>query len=94
MNSLPLSWTINNKSEYTNSVKKKNICWISHANLQENNFFRTIDLQIINNPESDIIIRGCDSNIKNILEEKGFHSIKMGAEAVLETSENCFDKNL
>lgn len=92
MNSLPLSWTTHNPTEFTQTIKTKNICWISHASLhKDQDFFKTIET-FYNESNDDIIIRGCNSTIKNYLVTKGFKSIKAGSEAVLDTSKNCFKK--
>jgi len=70
-----------------------NVNWISHTEFQNKiNFFEIIDSHIKNNSESVLIIRGCNYSIKNTLEERGFYSLKIGSEALLDTSKNCFDK--
>lgn len=67
--------------------------WINHTALQNKiNFFEIIDTHIKNNSESVLIIRGCNYSIKNTLKERGFYSLKIGSEALLDTSKNCFEK--
>lgn len=92
MNSLPLSWSINSFSEVIQTIKSKNICWISYGLLhKDQDFYTTID-SFCNKTKIDLIIRGCNSNMKNFLEQKGFNSIKVGNEAVLDTNKDCFKK--
>jgi lysylphosphatidylglycerol synthetase-like protein (DUF2156 family) len=92
MNSLPLSWSINSNSKFIQTVKHKNICWISYGSLnKDQDFYSTIDSFCLQK-KNDLIIRGCDSTITNYLENKGFNSIKVGSEAVLDTTKDLFKK--
>lgn len=91
MNSLPLSWSVikSKKSDHI-IIDKWNLRW--HAI----NFSPCSDYKIyfdqFEDPNSDIIIRGCNSELEKVMSGYGFSSIQFGMEAVLKTSDDHFNK--
>ncbi|MBK7107290.1 MAG: DUF2156 domain-containing protein [Ignavibacteriae bacterium] len=93
MNSLPLSWTINKSNEFSSkSINKNNICWIYTSNMNDENIFKKVISEYSFNKESNLLIRGCNFEIRNELSRLNFYSLKVGMEAILDTSKNCFRK--
>jgi len=91
MKSLPLSWTITNPDVTNNTIINRwKINWYAiredRASVSDYNFDSS------NNKQSDILIRGCNLQIKNELESSGYRSILVGKEAILDTKCNHFNK--
>lgn len=91
MNSLPLSWSsINNSFQSSKRINKWNLSWIAFQNISLNNFTNEIN-QFISGP-SNVVLRGCNNEIKDKLEKTGFYSTQIGLEAQLSTDQNHFKK--
>ncbi|PID57321.1 MAG: hypothetical protein CR986_09330 [Ignavibacteriae bacterium] len=88
MNTLPLSWSITNlDSESSSVISRWDIDWIALKNLSDYNLnFSSIT------GNNNIVIRGCNSEIKEHLDKKGFSAFKIGREAILSTDQNHFKK--
>jgi len=91
---IPLSWTMDsNPLPKINFVKLyNNAKWLSLANFPYNYNSSSILTDAANNYGNKIIIRGCDLEIANYLEKKGFARLHTGMEAVLELDKDYFKK--
>ena len=91
MNSLPLSWSIvTDKDSGTNLITNWKIHWPAIKNLSNTDFNVFADDFI--DSENDTLIRGCNKSLKLKLEKKGFSSLHVGYEAILDLTQNPFDK--
>ncbi len=80
MHSLPLSWSLTDKEIKTISQVKWNVEWLALQNISESSNYSEL-LNFTNN--SDVIIRGCNSEFANQLEKHNYSKIQFGLEAVL-----------
>ena len=92
MNYLPLSWTVSENYLFNNTVQSTKYCWLSEVSIQKNKDITTSFQSIFENYSSNVIIKGCNTEIKNILEKRGFASMQLGLEAVIDTNCNTFEK--
>ncbi len=95
MQSLPLSWALTPNNNLENDIIKpgsKNLVWVPFRTLETKaHFYNFISQQTLQS-SNDLIIRGCNKYHVEELSKRGFSSTKIGIEAILETSQNHFDK--
>ena len=91
MNSLPLSWTVS-PCKHINSqiICNQEISWYAIHNIRAEQF--NSEIKFGQHKDKTIIIRGCDKDIKNFLENEGYSSLYVGKEAILDTGRNPFEK--
>ncbi len=91
MNSLPLSWSyVNEPTSRTKIIRNWRTEWLAFQNLPTNNITDVREIQDTN--AKNFIIRGCNSNTSKVLEQKGFSSLLVGYEAIIDLSDNPFTK--
>lgn len=95
MNSLPLSWSINNGRSFhklEKTVKIKNLTWLAY---QQTNFFKItnqLKKNDLSNKKEKFLIRGCNTTQMNNLKQFGYSSFQFGMEAIIKTNQNPFEK--
>ena len=91
MNSLPLSWSIvDDRNLDSTTIINWQIHWPAIKNLTSSGFNTFTNSLIESNKNT--LIRGCNKNLKIKLEKKGFSSLHVGYEAILEVDGNPFNK--
>lgn len=91
MNSLPLSWSVVDDSNLNSTtIIDWQIYWPAIKNLSFTGFNKFTNSII--ESKKNTLIRGCNANLKLKLEKKGFSSLHIGYEAILETNKNPFNK--
>lgn len=92
--SLPLSWIRheNNTFDFTNVPINKNCEWISLAKVSKQTTPHIVLDYIEKHSGKFSILRGCNSDIRQYLKSKGFGSVYIGKEAVLEFGKDHFEK--
>jgi len=91
---LPLSWIRhdNYSLDFVNVPIHKKCEWISLAKISKHTSPHLVFDYIEQHSRKYSIIRGCNSQIKSYLKDKGFGSIYIGKEAVLQFDKNHFAK--
>ncbi len=91
---LPLSWIRHNSNsiDFVNVPIHKKCEWISLAKISKHTSPHLVFDHIENQSSKYSIIRGCNVHIKKYLKEKGFGSVYIGKEAVLQFDRNHFEK--
>ncbi len=91
---LPLSWIRhdNNSLDFVNVPIHKKCEWISLAKISKHTSPHLVFDHIEKQSNKYSIIRGCNTQIKKYLNEKGFGSVYIGKEAVLQFDKNHFEK--
>lgn len=89
MNSLPLSWSIVIKTaDNLETIKNRHFEWLATPQVSESYLKNEID----GVTEKNLIIRGCNEEHMKHLKGNGFYFSQFGMEAVLDTSEDHFNK--
>ncbi len=91
---LPLSWIRHDDSslDFINIPIHKKCEWISLAKVSDRIDSQTVLDYIGHNSTEYSFVRGCNYEIKKYLKNKGFASVYVGKEAVLEFDKNHFEK--
>ena len=90
MKNLPLSWSIIESNQNSSvTINRWNLSWLAINILPFNSIFH---LKHISDHKENLIIRGCNSDLAEVLENQGFSKIHFGIEAVLHTNGNHFEK--
>ena len=93
MNTLPLSWIYSTKTTVTNHIKMGfSTFWIYSCSISNISTITNILSNLSKKPNTNFIIRGCNLEISNFLEQNEFSSIIIGKEAIIELNHNPFIK--
>ena len=89
MDTLPLSWSLEHKpNEDIGIIENKHFKWLATTEVSNLNLYKELKLRT----DRNVIVRGCNKEHKEYLENYGFHFSQCGMEAILDTSLDHFEK--
>ncbi len=90
---IPLSWSfISDENLQTRFVSLFHLQWLSIARIPQEMDSSKWFKSLLTNPDSGLLIRGCDSLLNDVLKGHGFSSMYVGQEALLHLNKNPFIK--